>query len=81
MKHAVERDAYRPPLHEQFGGLIRLIGPLLFERNDEWAVRRYMSLNTIAPSAIIQPFVRVAKQLLSVVSGCCSSWSAEGRLW
>ncbi|BCH29778.1 hypothetical protein MesoLjLc_17080 [Mesorhizobium sp. L-8-10] len=31
--------------------IVRLVGALLFEQNDEWAVQRarYMSLETIAP--------------------------------
>ena len=38
----------RPPREE---AIIRLVGAILLEQNDEWAVQRgrYMSLETIAP--------------------------------
>ena len=29
--------------------IVRLIGAILLEQNDEWAVHRYMTLETIAP--------------------------------
>jgi transposase-like protein len=36
--------------------IIRLAGALLLEQNDEWAVgRRYMSLETLAPSGHTEP--------------------------
>jgi hypothetical protein len=37
--------------------IVRLVGPLLLEQNDEWAVgRRYMSLETLAPFGHTEPF-------------------------
>jgi putative transposase len=37
--------------------IVRLIGAILLEQSDEWIVQRarYMTLETIAPLAMIQP--------------------------
>src|SRR3546814_12085921 len=52
----------------------RLIGALLLEQNDEWAVQRarYMSLETIAPLSDRSEERRVGKEC---VSTCRSRWS------
>jgi transposase-like protein len=54
--------------------IIRLVGALMLESNDEWAVaRRYMSLETLA-RVIDNPTVR-----LPAVATCSSLDLSDGR--
>lgn len=49
MNREVKRRADVIDIFPNDEAIIRLVGPLMLETNDEWAARRYMSVETLTP--------------------------------
>lgn len=81
---------YRQRIFPNDDAIVRLVGALLLEQNDEWVVprSRYMTLETIATIVSIRrrPQVRPLERLTFWVSSSTEAiapalWSACLRLW